>query len=534
MDKVNNRKKKIIFQNNFFLKSIPDKREHENKYRNILFNYNTKISNHNHHTTKSQSILKFNKNFDDKTLNENNDIDENIEKRKNIEKKLATIDLFEKNTENIYDWNILLNYPKSKLYYNKKEYKSLEEKINENENEPNIDLPKYPVILVDLNDKQIKRFFGKKAMVEGRNDKQSFLVKKKNSTSPKYSRHSVSINDESKTEKNYQKRTLTQSNNKTKKDTKNSISHNIRPISIYWDRRPEETFYFSNAFSDYYNEDLKTFSQKMPILKAKVITSNKRLKKEIIKQRIKLSKEEKKLSDILTKDNIVFRKQDLIIAGERKNAEPLLKNIYYQLNPHLKKKKKHVKMNYHTMKQLQNRKGNLNIIKKGILKPNLEEINMREKKEKQKHYNSVGTSIDNQDFINHNKFNNEIKCHSSRIILSYYDINDPDIKYFNYLLSKYNNRTLNTTEAKDNFYDSINDDDKIKEKTYFSTVKNKKEGKNIKFDGVNKRVFKFPFIIEKYKQYTEGNDKGDKNNKKINKNQKYFITEENENIIYSS
>ena len=527
MDKVNNSKKKIIFQNNFFLKSIPDKREHENKYRNLLFNYNNKNSNLIHH--KSQSILKFNKNFDDKTSNENNDDYENIEKKQNLEKKLATIDLFEKNTENIYDWNILLNYPKSKLYYNKKEYKSLEEKINENE--PNIELPKYPVILVDLNDKQIKRFFGKKAMAESRKDKQSFLVKKKNS--PKYSSLSVSINDDSKTEKKYQKRALTQSNNNTKIDTKNSISHNIRPISIYWDRRPEDTFYFSNAFNDYYNEDLKTFSQKMPILKAKVITSNKRLKKEIIKQRIKLLKEEKKLSDIITKDNIVFRKQDLIIAGERKNAEPLLKNIYYQLNPHLKKKKKHVK-NYPTMKQLQKRKGNLNIIKKGIFKPILEEINMRGKNQKQKHYNSIGTSIDNQDFIHHNKLNNDIKYYSSRLILSYYDINDPDIKYFNYLMSKYKNRTLNTIEAKDNAYDSINDDDKIKEKTYFSTIKNKKEGNNIKFEGVNKGVFKFPFIIEKYKQYTEGNDRGEINNKKISKNQKYFITERNENIINSS
>lgn len=534
MDKVNNSKKKIIFQNNFFLKSIPDKREHENKYRNLLFNYNIKNSNHTHHTTKSQSILKLNKNFDNKILNENNYNDENIAKRKNIEKKLATIDLFEKNTENIYDWNILLNYPKSKLYYNKKEYKSLEEKKNENENEPNAEFPQYPVILVDLNDKQIKRFFGKKAMVEGRNDKQSLLVKKKNSTSPKYSRHSASINDDSKNEKSYQKRSLTQSNNNAKIDTKNSISHNIRPISIYWDRRPEETFYFSNAFSDYYNEDLKTFSQKMPILKAKVITSNKRLKKEIIKQRIKLSKEEKKLSDILTKDNIVFRKQDLIIAGERKNAEPLLKNIYYQLNPHLKKKKKHVKMNYHTMKQLKNRKENLKVIKKGILKPSLEDINMTEKKQKTKHYNSVGTSIDNQDFIHLSKFNNDINSHSSRLILSYYDINDPDIKYFNYLMNKYNNRTLNNTETKDNAYDSINDDDKIKEKTYFSTVKNKKEGKNIKFERVNKGVFKFPFIIEKYKQYTEGSDRGEINNKNINKNQKYFITERNENIINSS
>ena len=159
---------------------------------------------------------------------------------------------------------------------------------------------------------------------------------------------------------------------------------------------------------------------------------------------------------------------------------------------------------------------------------------MRENNQKQKHYNSVGTSIDNQDFIHHNKFNNEIKCHSSRLILSYYDINDPDIKYFNFLMGKYINRNLNTMETKYNACDSINDDDKIKEKTYFSTIKNKKEGKNIKFEGINKGIYKFPFIIEKYKQYTEGNDRGEINNKKINKNQKYFITEGNENIINSS
>ena len=80
---------------------------------------------------------------------------------------------------------------------------------------------------------------------------------------------------------------------------KNIISNNIRPRSIYSVRKPEEIFYFSNDFSDYYKEDLKTFCEKMPLLKARINTCNKKLKQEIIRQRIKSSKEEIKLNEII-------------------------------------------------------------------------------------------------------------------------------------------------------------------------------------------------------------------------------------------
>ena len=128
---------------------------------------------------------------------------------------------------------------------------------------------------------------------------------------------------------------------------KNIISNNIRPRSIYSVRKPEEIFYFSNDFSDYYKEDLKTFCEKMPLLKARINTCNKKLKQEIIRQRIKSSKEEIKLNEIINNiktDSIKFKKLDLIIAGERKNAEPLLRNTYYQENQHLKKVNEHNKM----------------------------------------------------------------------------------------------------------------------------------------------------------------------------------------------
>ena len=83
--------------------------------------------------------------------------------------------------------------------------------------------------------------------------------------------------------------------------------------------------------------ELKNMPEKLSILKAKVMSSTKKLRNEIIKQRIKSSKEEQKLYEILNKDNLILNKQDLIIAGgERKNAGPLLKNILCQQNPHLK------------------------------------------------------------------------------------------------------------------------------------------------------------------------------------------------------
>ena len=64
----------------------------------------------------------------------------------------------------------------------------------------------------------------------------------------------------------------------------NQINH-IQPVSIYGNYGPNNTFYYSNTFSDYYKEDLKSFAKKMPILKAKVKTNPKRLKKEIKKEK---------------------------------------------------------------------------------------------------------------------------------------------------------------------------------------------------------------------------------------------------------
>ena len=177
---------------------------------------------------------------------------------------------------------------------------------------------------------------------------------------------------------------------------KESTYHNIRPRSIYSIRKPEETFYFSNDFNDYYKEDLKTFSEKMTLLKPRIKASNLKLKKEILRQRFKSLKEEKKLAEVINNvnhQNIKFKKLDLIIAGERKNVEPLLKNIYYQENPHLKRKLEHMKLYYKTMKPYGNNNDNIDYNKNERWRPSNEIKKLREKH--QKKYNNVGTSMDN-------------------------------------------------------------------------------------------------------------------------------------------
>ena len=54
-------------------------------------------------------------------------------------------------------------------------------------------------------------------------------------------------------------------------------------MSIYSKRDQNDIFYFSQTFSDYFKEDLKTFAEKMPILKAKIKQDPSRLKSAIKK-----------------------------------------------------------------------------------------------------------------------------------------------------------------------------------------------------------------------------------------------------------
>ena len=540
----NNDNQLITIKSIFFSKSNPNKNL-SSKPKQLKIHLKNKKVNSKQKSTKSHSDLHNNKNKINKMAIKkydsfNNNYMENSNRKQKSEsqrKKLETIDLMEKNTKNIYDWNILFHNPNLGLYYKLKEYKKLE-KNNENNGQKKNNYPQYPVVLLDLSENQVKKYFATKKVFKGRNNKLSSSSKKNIVYSPLNSFNSI---EELKNKKQLsQNRAMTETTNEIKK--KDIISHNIRPMSIYSTRKPEETFYFSNDFNDYYQEDLKTFSKKMTLLKPRIRASNRKLKKEILRQRIKSSKEEKKLNDVINNvkyQNIKFKKLDLIIAGERKNVEPLLKSIYYQENPHLKKTNEHIKFYYKTMKPYGNNNGNIDYTKNERWHPSKEIKLLRDKQKKK--YNSIGTSMDNS-FLNNN-YNNKLFNNKSKLILSYYDQDDPDIKFFNYLINKNNDKELDYNNEINNNYYNINDDDKIKEKIYLSTIQNNINSNNIKEEMTKKDISKFPFIIEQYKQYTNSNldnNKGKENklNYKPNNEYNYFITETtknslNNNYLYS-
>ena len=505
----NNETNQLINIKHYISKTLQNKKT--NKFKQIKLKFNNKSINFIKKKTKSNNNLYTNKNkakpnsFKNNYINyikfSDKDIKKELQKR-----KLDSINLIEKNTKNIYNWNILLSNPNLGLYYNKKEYKKLEESTEKNE--PKNKFPNYPVVLVDLSENELKKFFGKKSGIKYFSH---FKKSINNLNSPLNSINSLTINEENSNIEFTQRRLITEINNEVK--DKKAISHNIRPISIYSARKPEEIFYFSNDFSDYYKEDLKTFSKKMPLLKPRILTSNKKLKKEIYRQRIKSSKEEKKLINVINNvenGKIKFKKLDLIIAGERKNVEPLLKNIYQQENPDSKKISEHVKMYYKTMKPFGNNKENIDFTKNERWQPSNEIKNLREKYNKK--INDVGTNTDSN-YLNDNSDYYAKNNKKRNLILSYYNKNDPYIKFFNSLINKHNEKTLNNYNEIYS-YNNINDEEN-KEKIIFSTLPNKKN-KNYKKELMDKEYYKFPILTEQNIQYSKFNVENNQEEKEKN------------------
>ena len=103
---------------------------------------------------------------------------------------------------------------------------------------------------------------------------------------------------------------------------------------MYSQRLPGETFYLSQEFSEYYNEDLKTFSEKFPLLKAKIKVNPKKLQKALKDIKKQTIIRENNLKKVKLQDDLVLTKQEIIIAGMGGNAKPLLKSIYRQTHPY--------------------------------------------------------------------------------------------------------------------------------------------------------------------------------------------------------
>ena len=254
-------------------------------------------------------------------------------------KNLNKINLLENKIDDLYKWENLFNNFKPIS-----SYVSLKKPINNEESKKEINFNKEyesPILLVDLPETQMNLFFR--------------------------SRNIHNFNS------------LSQEKNKNF----NNKNSNIRLSSMYSPREENSCFYYSNTFSDYYKEDFKSFCSKIPILKAKLKIKSGKLRKEIYQNNDKLINKFKILEEKRKDKTTKFNKQHLIIAGERKNPNPLLKSVFLQ--------------KYYPENKFE---------------------------ENQKFFNNINN---NSNELNNN-YGYKIKNH---LLLSYYDVNDPLLALFN-------------------------------------------------------------------------------------------------------
>ena len=347
---------------------------------------NTEISDKNR--SKSNNTIIFNKN--------------NIP-----QKRLNTIDIIDKKIDIIYDWNILLNSKNRGIYYKKSDYKKL--LINDFETDKNDNTTKKSLVLLDIPESQIKKYFGKKSFLKF--------------THPK----TAKTRHKSKQEINKDNNNDTESN---------KLYNNLKPISINSPRDPHQPFYFSNEFSNYYKYDFKQYTQMIPNLKVKVKTSNKKLLKEIINLQIKSDKDSINLKNFFDNDEKIFKVQDLIIAGKRNNPARLMKNLYMLKHPNYQKVKQDKRMYFKTMKPIGEYFRDIDYTKNERWRTYFEIKRLRKN--------------DKKFFTLENNKNSNYK---TNLTLSYYKANDPHIKYFNKIVKKYNRLNKeNSNEDNELFY----------------------------------------------------------------------------------
>ena len=402
------------------------------------------ISNINKNKSNINNIINIknketiNTEISDKNRSKSNTVKIN---KNNLPKRFNTIDIIDKKIDIIYDWNILLNSKNSGIYYKKSDYKKLS--INDFETENTI--PQKSLILLDIPESQMKKYFEKKTFLKF--------------THPKTA----------KARPNSLKKDLSNKNLKdifNNNDT-NKLYKNFKPISINSERDPHQPFYFSNDFSNYYKYDFKQYTQMLLNNKVKVKTSNKKLLKEILNLQHKSNKDSINLKQFFEDDEKIFKVQDLIIAGKRNNPARLMKNLYMLKHSNYEKVKQDKRMYFKTMKPIGEYFGDIDYTKNERWRTYYEIKKLRKN--------------DKKFFTLENNKNPDYK---TNLTLSYYKVNDPYIKYFNGILKKYNR--INKENS--------NDDNELLYTKGFSHNKKNKGNKGLFRDKLIKR--KNYFITE--------------------------------------
>ena len=456
-------------------------------------------------------------------------------KMNSYKKKVSEINLKENDIEGLYEWTTLFNNSRPLSHYTRVNYKKIEEQDDENNNN---DI-KSPKILVDLPNDKMQYFFGKnsfgnisntsKYKNRNKNEKDKYTpIFRKNSSIKNYSEKiaKTTPNSSNITRKRNKKLPTwhfpfknTEINKIPKEESKIGFNGNrhIQPTSIYANYGPNNTFYFSNTFSDYYKEDLKSFTKKMPVLKAKIKTNSRRLKTEIKNQKNKIFMKEQILYDLIKKDDLNLRKQDLIISAQRRNPVPLMKYIYKKEYPDAVEIKEHIRKYFKTMKPYGNDDGKVDYTQNDRWKLNKELIKYR------KMENKLYSDKNNQGKKNIYKIN-------GKLILSYYDSNDPDLDIFNKLnlesLENNENIKINSSfEYKNHFGHSY--DYTLEEKQRAKTVEAEKLRPKSSYN-INKDTNSLSSENSKFKNRPHSSNI----RRKINLEDRYFFDIKDYNELY--
>ena len=173
----------------------------------------------------------------------------------------------------------------------------------------------------------------------------------------------------------------------------------------------------------------------MKILKAKVKSNPKKLNNEIRTQRRISSKKEKKLNRMLNVEQFNFGKDNLIIAGKRRNPIPLLKSIFKQTYPNKEVMKENIKMYFNTMKPIGEFDGPVDYTKNERWRLSEFIGELRQGKNNLKN---------DRNWANYISFSNKNNIKTKNLILNYYNENDPYIKMFEKMVK--NNTSKNNIE----------------------------------------------------------------------------------------
>ena len=245
---------------------------------------------------------------------------------------LKNINLIEKNIEGLYDWKTLFNNSRPLSAYTQLNNQKAKKASVENKNQFS-----FPVALIDAPPEEVELYipnpnnYANTANVKNNKNRPiHFSTKQKKKSTKKISYAHSRKSSSNVFNRKFSSRSLNKDNQHNEKQYGSNCT---RPKSMYSQRLPGETFYLSQAFSEYYNEDLKTFSEKFPLLKAKIKVNPKKLQKALKDIKKQTIIRENNLKKVKLQDDLVLSKQEIIIAGMGGNAKPLLKSIYRQTHP---------------------------------------------------------------------------------------------------------------------------------------------------------------------------------------------------------